>query len=78
MKTIFLTLSGVVASTQAFAVPYCASRAPAASSFIPLAAAAAADDSGEVKSAKQVTGEELEMLMSDWDLPLVVDAYATW
>jgi hypothetical protein len=73
MKTILLTLSAVVVSTQAFAVPYCVSRARASSSFL-LAAA----DPGEVKSAKQVTGEELEMLMSDWDLPLVVDAYATW
>jgi hypothetical protein len=73
MKTILLTLSAVVASTQAFAVPYSASRAPASTSCLWAAA-----DAGEVKSAKQVTDEELEMLMSDWDLPLVVDAYATW
>ena len=25
----------------------------------------------------QVTGEELEMMMQDWEQPLVVDAYAT-
>jgi hypothetical protein len=32
----------------------------------------------EVKAAPMVTGEELEMMLTEWDLPLVVDAYATW
>jgi hypothetical protein len=27
--------------------------------------------------ATQVTGEQLELLMQEWDQPLVVDAYAT-
>jgi hypothetical protein len=30
------------------------------------------------KLAKQVTGEELEVMLTEWDQPLVVDAYATW
>jgi len=30
------------------------------------------------KAAKLVTGEELEMMLQEWDTPLVVDAYATW
>jgi len=30
------------------------------------------------KAVKDVTGAELEMLMQEWDSPLVVDAYATW
>jgi hypothetical protein len=32
----------------------------------------------EVKAAPMVTGEELELMLTEWDLPLVVDAYATW
>ncbi len=32
----------------------------------------------EVKAAPQVTGEELEGMLQEWDMPLVVDAYATW
>lgn len=32
----------------------------------------------EEKLAKQVTGEELEIMLTEWDQPLVVDAYATW
>lgn len=30
------------------------------------------------KLAKQVTGEQLETMLQEWDTPLVVDAYATW
>jgi thioredoxin len=25
-----------------------------------------------------VTGEQLEMILTEWDTPLVIDAYATW
>ena len=32
----------------------------------------------EVKAAPQVTGEQLESMLQEWDTPLVVDAYATW
>lgn len=32
----------------------------------------------EEKAAPIVTGEELEMLLQEWDQPLVLDAYATW
>jgi thiol-disulfide isomerase/thioredoxin len=37
-----------------------------------------AGDDAEVKAAPLVTGEELEMMLTEWDTPLVVDAYATW
>jgi len=30
------------------------------------------------KEAKLVSGEQLEMMLTEWDQPLVVDAYATW
>ena len=31
-----------------------------------------------VKAAPAVTGEQLEMMLQEWDTPLVIDAYATW
>lgn len=33
---------------------------------------------GEAKAAPMVTGEELEIMMTEWDEPLVIDAFATW
>lgn len=30
------------------------------------------------KAAPLVSGEELEKMLTDWEHPLVVDAYATW
>jgi len=32
----------------------------------------------EEKAAPLVTGEELELMLTEWDEPLVIDAYATW
>mmetsp|Transcript_20739 Transcript_20739/g.27280 ORF Transcript_20739/g.27280 Transcript_20739/m.27280 type:complete len:184 (-) Transcript_20739:387-938(-) len=32
----------------------------------------------EEKAAISVSGEELELMLTEWDTPLVVDAYATW
>ena len=32
----------------------------------------------ETVAAPHVTGEELELLLTDFEIPLVVDAYATW
>jgi hypothetical protein len=32
----------------------------------------------EEKAAPLVSGENLEMMLQEWDQPLVVDAYATW
>ncbi|CAN0532729.1 unnamed protein product, partial [Scytosiphon promiscuus] len=29
-------------------------------------------------SARQVTAEELEKEMTDWDLPLILDVFAVW
>ena len=36
------------------------------------------DAKQEVKAAPLVSGAELEVMLTDWDEPLVVDAYATW
>lgn len=27
---------------------------------------------------RSVTGEELEVMLTEWETPLVIDAYATW
>jgi len=32
----------------------------------------------EEKAAPLVSGEELERMLTEWDEPLVIDAYATW
>ncbi len=32
----------------------------------------------EGKFARDVTGAELEVMLTEWDQPLVLDAYATW
>ncbi|GKZ00694.1 hypothetical protein MPSEU_001021500 [Mayamaea pseudoterrestris] len=38
----------------------------------------AASSSEDTKAAPLVSGEELEVMLQEWELPLVVDAYATW
>jgi hypothetical protein len=35
-------------------------------------------EEAEAKEAKLVSGEELEVMLTEWELPLVLDAYATW
>ena len=30
------------------------------------------------KVAREVTGGELEVMLQEWDQPLILDAYATW
>jgi hypothetical protein len=36
------------------------------------------DAKDSTKAAVSITGEELERLLTEWDKPLVIDAYATW
>lgn len=36
------------------------------------------DTTKEEKLAKDVSGEELEIMLTEWEQPLIVDAYATW
>lgn len=38
----------------------------------------AADGGEEDKAAPLVSGADLEIMLTEWDEPLVVDAYATW
>ena len=61
-------------------------RIPLASAFSPAttASALAAPPAGERRgtaigaSARQVTAEELEKEMTDWDTPLILDVFAVW
>jgi thioredoxin len=59
-------LLALAATSNAFA-PFVAKRTPTA-----LFSA-----SSDV-AAPCISGEELEVMMSEWDTPLVIDAYATW
>jgi hypothetical protein len=36
------------------------------------------DAKDSTKAAVSITGEELERILTEWDKPLVIDAYATW
>jgi thiol-disulfide isomerase/thioredoxin len=64
------------------------SPSSSSSSFLPISrqvdvkqtslSAAASDEDNAVKAAPMVTGEQLEMMLTEWDTPLVVDCYATW
>lgn len=35
-------------------------------------------EEAEAKAAPLVSGEDLEMMLTDFEQPLVIDAYATW
>jgi hypothetical protein len=72
---ILLTLL-VVASTTTEAFITASFSRSSASSLQRLNMAAS--EEGVDKAAPIVTGEELEKLLTEWDTPLVVDAYATW
>jgi hypothetical protein len=63
-KLVFF--SALLASSSAFA--------PQAAFIRPASKLSMAEE----KAAPLVSGENLEMMLQDWDLPLVVDAYATW
>lgn len=52
-----------------------------ASAFVPLSASPRVSKlfaEEDEKAGPLVSGEELEMMLTEWDQPLVVDAYATW
>merc|ERR1711935_1100413 len=62
------------AFTSMSTTPTAAARRKTGSSILYMADG----ESEEVKSAPNVNGEELELMLQDWDTPLVIDAYATW
>eukprot|EP00529_Nitzschia_sp_RCC80_P036931 CAMPEP_0113486260 /NCGR_PEP_ID=MMETSP0014_2-20120614/24904_1 /TAXON_ID=2857 /ORGANISM="Nitzschia sp." /LENGTH=189 /DNA_ID=CAMNT_0000379925 /DNA_START=98 /DNA_END=667 /DNA_ORIENTATION=+ /assembly_acc=CAM_ASM_000159 len=71
-------------TTTAFAPSFDVSRsvsvlAAAATATTRLSASDGDGDTAEKeKAAPMVSGEELEMMLTEWDTPLVVDCYATW
>jgi hypothetical protein len=69
MKTTLLLSAGSIGLANAF-VP-----APVATGTVTHLYMA---EGAEAKEAKLVSGEELEVMLTEWDQPLVVDAYATW
>lgn len=79
MKSIALvavSALSVVSSTHAFTTsPIGANKVSTMNTHCTSTALFMTDD---VKAAPMVSGEELEMMLTEWDLPLVVDAYATW
>jgi thiol-disulfide isomerase/thioredoxin len=90
---VSLSSSSVIMSVTAFTPPSplpttTTAKSPLSSSFLPTSrqvdvkhtslSAAASDEDNAVKAAPMVTGEELEMMLTEWDTPLVVDCYATW
>jgi hypothetical protein len=77
VSCLFL-LALTAAQVQAFvsnplAAPFIGSRVGSATNTRLFAGEAAAD-----KAAPMVTGAELEIMLTEWEEPLVIDAYATW
>ena len=66
-----LLLALVAPQAKAFLGPSATCRP-----FGRLSSGLAAEDTE--KAAPAVTGADLEMMLQEWDTPLVVDAYATW
>ena len=83
----------VLLTGEAFSIQHCTtmnvlttllillSTATIAQGFAPIPKTAASfrlSASTEDKVAKEVTGEDLELMLQEWDEPLIIDAYATW
>jgi thioredoxin len=77
MKLLLLSLCLV--ATEAFVFQPRLSTCTRSSTVTELFAEKGEDGEGETaKAAVMVNGEELEKMLTEWDTPLVVDAYATW
>lgn len=69
MKSVLVCLVSLLAAANAF-VP-----SPTSASQHRRAMQLHAE---EVKAAPLISGEELEVMLQDLEIPLIVDAYATW
>jgi len=67
---LYIALS--ITSTSAFTSPQVNVASPSAYRY------SSSTSLNAEKFAKDVTGEELEIMLQEWDQPLVLDAYATW
>ena len=70
MKAIAFFVALFLSPTEGFTTPIVAKTITTSKSHLSM--------TDDVKAAPMVSGEELEMMLTEWDLPLVVDAYATW
>ena len=72
-----LALAYAASSVDAFVVP---STGPSQMAFSRDVQARTATSlmATEEKAGPMVSGEELEIMLTEWDEPLIVDAYATW
>ena len=59
--------------TNGFTSPFVNSR-----NSVAFATRADTSLNAEDKVARDVSGEELEIMLTEWDQPLILDAYATW
>ena len=64
--------------TRAFTHPILSTKVNSSPSFYYSRLDASLNASTDEKAAIEVTGEELEVMLTEWDTPLLVDAYATW
>jgi hypothetical protein len=67
MNSILLLLATLLSCSSAFAPAAVSTRTSFTLSMVE-----------ETKAAPLVSGEELEIMLTEWDQPLVVDAYATY
>lgn len=80
ITTLYLVLAVTAKqlTTEAFVIITNSNGNPlissSSSSKSPLSVLAATEE----KAARLVSGEDLEVMLTEWDTPLVVDAYATW
>jgi hypothetical protein len=51
---------------------------PSAAPFVGSRTRLFAGEAAADKAAPMVTGAELEIMLTEWEEPLVIDAYATW
>ena len=72
-----LALAYAASSVDAFVVP---STGPSQMAFSRDVQARTATSlmATEEKAGPMVSGEELEIMLTEWDEPLIIDAYATW
>jgi hypothetical protein len=72
ISCLFLLALQVQAFVSNPSAPFVASRSTAGSTRL-----FAGEDTKD-KAAPMVTGAELEIMLTEWEEPLVIDAYATW
>ena len=76
LLNIFVVAQAISSAVLAFTPPF--TRRSSVNTFSPRVVSTVVHASTEEKVAQDVTGEQLELMLTEWDQPLIVDAYATW